>query len=49
MVRPIAIQLSEMPERKMAPGRPISNQPLMSEAPADSAVTTLPKLRPPRI
>ena len=27
----------------------IYNQPLMSEAPADNAVTTLPRLRPPRM
>ena len=27
--------------------RPMSNQPLMSEAPAGSAVTKLPRLRPP--
>ncbi|CAH0326164.1 hypothetical protein SRABI106_04577 [Rahnella aquatilis] len=49
MVRPMAIQLSEIPEIKIAPGNPINSQPLMSEAPAESAVTTLPKLRPPRI
>ena len=45
----MAIQLSEIPATKMAPGRPISSQPLMSEAPADSAVTKLPMLRPPRM
>jgi len=49
MIRPMAIQLSDRPATKIAPGRPISNQPLMSEAPADSAVTKLPRLRPPRM
>ena len=33
----------------MAPGRPMSSQPLMSDAPADKAVTKLPRLRPPRM
>lgn len=45
----MAIQLSEIPEMKIAPGSPISSQPLMSEAPAESAVTIGPKLRPPRM
>ena len=49
MVRPMAIQLSEMPPMKTAPGRPIRSQPLMSEAPAERAVTQLPMRRPPRM
>ncbi len=34
---------------EIAPGSPISSQPLMSDAPAESAVTIGPKLRPPRM
>ena len=45
----MAIQDSDKPVRKIAPGKPMSNQPLMSDAPAESAVTKLPKLRPPKI
>ena len=39
MHRPIAIHASLTPVRYSAPGSPINSQPLMSEAPADSAVT----------
>ena len=49
MVRPMAIHASLSPLRYTAPGRPMSSQPLMSDAPADSAVTKLPRLRPPRM
>ena len=47
MIRPIAIQDSEKPVAKMAPGKPISIQPLMSEAPADRAATAGCNWRPP--
>ena len=49
MIRPTAIQPSEAPVRYSAPGRPIISQPLMSEAPAASAVTYGPSERPPRM
>src|SRR5690606_29835006 len=49
MISPMAIHDSERPARYTAPGSPMSSQPLMSEAPAASAVTKLPSLRPPRM
>ena len=42
------IHASEKPPRKIAPGRPMSSQPDMSEAWAESATTHLFILRPPR-
>ena len=47
MIRPMAIQDSDRPVAKMAPGRPISIQPLMSDAPADSEATAGFSWRPP--
>ena len=49
MIRPIAIQASEKPVAKIAPGKPISIQPDMSEAPADSEATAGFSWRPPNM
>ena len=49
MNRPTAIQAADIPATNMAPGRPSSIQPLMSEAPADSAATDGFSWRPPSI
>ena len=48
MIRPMAIQLSDRPRDRAGQAHQHS-QPLMSEAPADNAVTKLPRLRPPRM
>ena len=45
----MAIQPSTSPDTYTAPGKPINNQPDISDAPADMAVTKLPSLRPPKI
>lgn len=47
-MRPTAVQpASAKPVRYASPGRPMSNQPLISDASADKAVSQGPKLRPP--
>ena len=40
MVNTIAIQLPLIPVKNINPGSPSKSQPLISEAPADSAATT---------
>ena len=47
MMSPTAIQAALRPETKIAPGSPISIQPLISDAPADSAPTAGCSFRPP--
>ena len=46
--RPMPIQTLPMPKARMEPGKPISSQPLMSEAWALMAATHGPMARPPR-
>ena len=48
MSSPMPIHASEKPPTYTAPGRPISSQPDMSEACAESATTHLFMCRPPR-
>ncbi len=47
--RPMTIHEPLRPVANMAPGSPIKSQPLMSDAPALSAVTAGPSVRPPSI
>ena len=49
MTRPTAIHALEIPDTYIAPGKPINIQPLISDAPADNAVTLGLRLRPPNI
>ena len=43
----MAIQALDNPVKYIAPGKPISSQPLISAAPAESAVTAAPNFLPP--
>ena len=46
-IRPTTIHASPAPSANTAPGRPSSSQPLMSEAPAESAATGAGNALPP--
>ena len=49
MTRPMAVHMaSDAPVKYAMPGRPMSSQPDMSEASAESAVSHGPRPRPPR-
>ncbi len=49
MVKPMASHAADNPVEYTSPGNPIIIQPLMSDAPADNAVTYGPIFLPPNI